>query len=85
MKNFEEMRDRISRLSADLETGTINVKESEAQANLAGKMINNNKTKLEYDLAKKKHPDICNPYFEESKIRPIEDQASKPRKLSQRK
>jgi len=83
MQNFDEMIDRLSRVSADLEAGSINVKEADAQANIAGKLTNNNKAKLEYMQAKKKFPDISNRFFDESKVRPLDKQTSKPKKLSQ--
>ena len=58
MKNMNELRDRLSTIFDQLESGEIDAKKAAEFANLAGKMINSAKVQVEYYALKKEVPSI---------------------------
>lgn len=58
MKNLDQVRDRLSTIFDQLESGEIDVKKAAEFANLAGKMINSAKVQVEYYALKKEVPSI---------------------------
>lgn len=58
MKNLDQVRDRLSTIFDQLESGEIDTKKAAEFANLAGKMINSAKVQVEYYALKKEVPSI---------------------------
>jgi len=58
MKNVDQVRDRLSTIFDQLESGEIDAKKAAEFANLAGKMINSAKVQIEYYALKKELPAI---------------------------
>ena len=58
MKNVDQVRDRLSLIFDQLESGEIDAKKAAEFANLAGKMINSAKVQVEYYALKNEHPTI---------------------------
>ena len=58
MKNLDHVRDRLSTIFDQLESGEIDAKKAAEFANLAGKMINSAKVQVEYYALKKEVPSI---------------------------
>ena len=58
MKNVDQVRDRLSAIFDQLESGEIDAKKAAEFANLAGKMINSAKVQVEYYALKKEVPSI---------------------------
>jgi hypothetical protein len=58
MKNLDQVRDRLSTIFDQLESGEIDAKKAAEFANLAGKMINSAKVQVEYYALKKEVPSI---------------------------
>ena len=58
MKNLDQVRDRLSTIFDQLESGEIDAKKATEFANLAGKMINSAKVQVEYYALKKEVPSI---------------------------
>jgi len=58
MKNVDQVRDRLSTIFDQLESGEIDAKKAAEFANLAGKMINSAKVQVEYYALKKEVPSI---------------------------
>ena len=58
MKNVDQVRDRLSAIFDQLESGEIDAKKAAEFANLAGKMINSAKVQVEYYALKKELPAI---------------------------
>ena len=58
MKNVDQVRDRLSAIFGQLESGEIDAKKAAEFANLAGKMINSAKVQVEYYALKNEHPNI---------------------------
>ena len=58
MKNLDQVRDRLSTIFDQLESGEIDAKKAAEFANLAGKMINSAKVQVEYYALKKESPSI---------------------------
>lgn len=58
MKNVDQVRDRLSAIFDQLESGEIDAKKAAEFANLAGKMINSAKVQVEYYALKNEHPNI---------------------------
>ncbi len=62
MKTITELRDELSVVFDDLQSGAIKHKEAGELANVAGKMINSAKVQLEYYALRKETPTI--PFLE---------------------
>ena len=58
MKNLDQVRDRLSTIFDQLESGEIDAKKAAEFANLAGKMINSAKVQVEYYALKNETPNI---------------------------
>jgi len=56
MKNIDQVRDRLSTIFDQLESGEIDAKKAAEFANLAGKMINSAKVQVEYYALRKEMP-----------------------------
>lgn len=58
MKNVKELIDELSSVFEDLKAGSIERKDADALANLAGKMIGASKVQIEYYALRKEAPTI---------------------------
>jgi hypothetical protein len=58
VKNVDQVRDRLSTIFDQLESGEIDAKKAAEFANLAGKMINSAKVQVEYYALKRELPNI---------------------------
>jgi hypothetical protein len=58
MKNVTDLRDRLSTVFNNLESGEIEAHKASELANIAGKMINSAKVQIEYYALRKEQPSI---------------------------
>jgi hypothetical protein len=58
MKNVTDLRDRLSTVFNNLESGEIEANKASELANIAGKMINSAKVQIEYYALRKEQPSI---------------------------
>jgi len=58
MKNVTDLRDRLSTVFNNLESGEIEAQKASELANIAGKMINSAKVQIEYYALRKEQPSI---------------------------
>jgi len=58
MKNVTDLRDRLSTVFNNLESGEIEAQKASELANIAGKMINSTKVQIEYYALRKEQPSI---------------------------